>query len=374
MAALYFHIPFCKRVCGYCDFYRTTKLRLIDAVVEQMHRELDSEVDFLHTRSISTIYFGGGTPSLLPPAEIERFIDHVRILYDVAPDAEITIEVNPDDVTEEYVTALQQSSVNRISMGVQSLDDECLRMMGRRHTAEQAIEAVERLKRAGYHNISLDLIFGIDGFGGESLRRSVEGIAALDVAHISAYHLTIEEGSRFGRLVASGAMSQIEDERSEEEFLMVHKMLTSRGYEHYEVSNYAKQGMRSRHNSSYWQGVEYLGIGAGAHSYNGDVRRWCEQPIEEYVSQIAYEEELQTREVRLNEYIMVGLRCAEGVSLHAIARQFGNAAAERIERLSREFVEQGMLVEQLADGDRRIAIPAEKFLVSDSVIAALFEE
>ncbi|MBR2962366.1 MAG: radical SAM family heme chaperone HemW [Alistipes sp.] len=372
MAALYFHIPFCKRVCGYCDFYRTTKLRLIDAVVEQMHRELEQESDFLHDRKVATIYFGGGTPSLLPPAEIERFIDHVRQLYDVVSDAEITIEVNPDDITDEYVAALQKSSVNRISMGVQSLDDDCLRLMGRRHTAEQAIEAVERLKRGGYHNISLDLIFGIDGFGGDSLQRSVEGIAALDVAHISAYHLTIEEGSRFGRLVASGAMKQIADDRSEEEFLLVHRLLTANGYEHYEVSNYAKPNMRSRHNSSYWLDIEYLGIGAGAHSYNGDVRRWCEQPIEEYISKITYDIEPQDNTVRLNECIMVGLRRAEGISLRDIAHRFGDDAARRIEKLSSSFIEQGVLVERVSDDDHRIAIPAEKFLVSDLVISTLF--
>lgn len=372
MAGIYFHIPFCRRQCGYCDFYRTTKLRLMESVVAQMHNELEQTVGFLHDRKVATIYFGGGTPSLLHPSEIERFIEHIRALYDVSAEAEITIEVNPDDVTDEYVAALQHTSVNRISMGVQSLDDACLQLMGRRHTAQQAVEAVERLKGAGYDNISLDLIFGIDGFGGDSLRRTVEGIVALDVAHISAYHLTIEEGSRFGRLVASGSMKQVADSKSEEEFMMVHRLLTSSGYEHYEVSNYAKPNLRSRHNSAYWTGDEYLGVGAGAHSFNGEVRRWCEQPIEEYVSQVSYDQEQLSETDRLNEFIMVGLRRAEGVSLSEISRRFGVDAANRIRGISQDFIDHGAMVEYSAKGEVWLAVKADRFLISDHIISTLF--
>ena len=368
MAALYFHIPFCKRLCGYCDFLRSVKIQHIPQVVEQMHCELEEQSTFLTDREIKTIYFGGGTPSLLQPSEIERFIDHAKVLFDCSKVEEITVEVNPDDITEQYVAELAETSVNRISMGIQSLDDNCLKFMGRRHNAEQAVEAVKRLRAAGFRNISVDLIFGVDGFGGESLERTLQGFLTLDVEHISAYHLTIEPTTRFGRALAKGELKQVSEQRSEEEYLRVHQILTAAGYEHYEVSNYAKPGYRSRHNSSYWTGDQYLGIGTGAHSFNGDVRRWCEQRVEEYAVSIEYGSEELTKIERLNEYIMVSLRRAEGFDIQKIAKVWGPNHANRIETACKPFLERGWLVK---NGDS-FAIPAEHFLISDAIIGELF--
>ncbi len=369
VASVYFHIPFCKRLCGYCDFYRSVKLRYIPEVVEMMHRELTDQQSFLHDKKVRTIYFGGGTPSLLAPCEIERFVNRVREQFDCTQLEEVTIEVNPDDITPEYVAELRKTSVNRISMGVQSLDDGCLQFMGRRHTAQQAKEAVKLLQNAGYGNISVDVIFGVEGYGSNSLERTLQGVLAMGVQHISAYHLTIEEGTRFGRMLARGEIHEAEEERSEAEFLQVHNSLIEAGFRHYEVSNYALEGYRSRHNSSYWRGVEYLGIGPGAHSFNGDVRRWCEQGIEEYVAGVEYGSESLSLRDKINEYVMTSLRCVEGLSLTRVEERFGLAERERLEREAEKLSAGGLVVN---DGEW-LRIEPEKMLLSDLVIEALIE-
>lgn len=339
-------------------------------VLEQMHRELEREEVFLTDRAIRTIYFGGGTPSLVNPAEIERFITQARRLFDCSALEEITVEVNPDDITEQYAAQLAATSVNRVSMGVQSFDDGCLQFMGRRHSASGALMAIERLRKVGFKNISIDIIFGVAGYGGESLERTLQQAVAADVEHISAYHLTIEPQTRFGRLLSRGEIAQVSEKLSEEEFLSVHQTFTAAGYEHYEVSNFAKKGYRSRHNSSYWTGAEYLGIGAGAHSFNGKHRRWCEQVVEEYIAGVEYGCESLTALDALNEYIMVSLRRAEGIEIGYIAQQWGEQVANRVVNRAKRFVECGWLVENHG----HIAVPADHFLVSDSVICELFEE
>ena len=367
MAALYFHIPFCKKLCGYCDFLRSVKVQYLPNVVEMMHRELDEQQGFLTDRAIRTIYFGGGTPSLLHPSEIERLIEHSRQIFDCSAVEEITIEVNPDDITDDYVSALRQTSVNRISMGIQSLNDECLQFMGRRHNAAGAVSAVNRLRRAGFDNISVDVIFGVPGFE-ESLESTLTEVLKLNVEHISAYHLTIEPATRFGKMLAKGDISQVSEQRSEDEFLTVHQRFTEAGFEHYEVSNFAKPSRRSRHNSSYWTGTQYLGIGPGAHSFNGTTRRWCDQDIKEYCQAVEYGSETLSAIDRLNEYIMVSLRRVEGIDLETISSHWSREDAERIERAAEPFLESGWLVKDGA----KIAVPADHFLVSDTIIGELF--
>ena len=367
MAALYFHIPFCKKLCGYCDFLRSVKVQYLPNVVEMMHRELDEQQGFLTDRAIRTIYFGGGTPSLLHPSEIERLVEHSRQIFDCSAVEEITIEVNPDDITDDYVSALRLTSVNRISMGIQSLNDECLQFMGRRHNAAGAVSAVNRLRRAGFDNISVDVIFGVPGFE-ESLESTLTEVLKLNVEHISAYHLTIEPATRFGKMLAKGDISQVSEQRSEDEFLTVHQRLTEAGFEHYEVSNFAKPSRRSRHNSSYWTDTQYLGIGPGAHSFNGITRRWCDQDVKEYCQAVEYGSETLSAIDRLNEYIMVSLRRVEGIDLETISSHWSREDAERIERAAEPFLESGWLVKDGA----KIAVPADHFLVSDTIIGELF--
>ena len=369
MATLYFHIPFCKRICSYCDFYKVGALKLLPNVVEGMHRELEERSNYLSSQHITSIYFGGGTPSLLQPADVERFIAHARELLDCSDVEEITLEANPDDLTEEYVKELAKTSVNRVSLGIQSFDDGALEMMNRRHTAEEAKETVARLKRYGIDNISIDIIFGIAGYGGDTLRNTLSEAIKLDVGHISAYHLTIEERTKLGLMTQRGEYTPISDEESEREYMVVHEALKAAGYEHYEVSNYAKEGCRARHNSAYWQGVEYLGIGPGAHSFSRDNRTWCISTAKEYAEGVVkYEsEELSTLD-HMNEYVMTSLRRVEGVDLGYIGERFGLKHKTRIVDAAKEWVEAGVVCYE----GERLAIRPERFLVSDAVIEAFF--
>ena len=334
-----------------------------------MHCEMDEQANFLNDKILKTIYFGGGTPSLLHPEQIERFIDHASRLYDCSGVEEITIEANPDDITEEYVAALRKTDVNRVSLGIQSFDDEELRFMNRRHSAEEAIDAVKRLQDSGIENITIDLIFGVDGFGEEVLNRSLDTALALGVQHISAYHLTIEPATTFHRRVQAGRMKEVDEELSEREYALIEKRLTEGGYEHYEVSNYAKAGFRSRHNSSYWHGAEYLGIGPGAHSFNGSVRRWSSQSLPQYISGREYESETLSQTEHFNEYVMTSLRCCEGMDIELIKSRFGE---ERLARLLAEAKTQ-IAIGNLVLNDGRLYIPTERFLTSDAVIEAFFE-
>ena len=369
MATLYFHIPFCKRICTYCDFYKVGAIELIPRVVEVMHRELEERASYLKSKKLTSIYFGGGTPSLLHPEQIEGLIAHARRLFDCAMVEEITLEANPDDLNAEYIAQLQKTSINRISLGIQSFDDRVLQFMNRRHTASEARECVERLRRAGYNNISIDIIFGVAGFGEEWLRDTIVEAIKLNAEHISAYHLTVEERTRLGLLVRKGEYQPVSEEQSESDYHLVESMLCEAGYEHYEVSNYAKPGCRAKHNSAYWRGVEYLGIGAGAHSFSGDDRRWCISTAKEYCEgNIRFESEELTTTDHLNEYIMTSLRTKEGIDLNYIKAKYGDMEHNRILSEARAWQERGVL----AIADNRLFIPTSEFMLSDAVIESLF--
>lgn len=369
MAGVYFHIPFCKRICAYCDFYRSAELQYMDSVVEAMHNELEEQAEYLNDKKIRTIYFGGGTPSLLPPAELQHFIEHAAELFDCNKVGEITVEANPDDISAEYVEALRQTAVNRVSLGIQSFDDEELRFMNRRHTATDAEEAVKRLQDSGIENITIDLIFGVDGFGYEILERSLDKALSLGVQHISAYHLTIEPATTFYRRVQRGQMREVAEECSEREFLLIEKRLCDAWYEHYEVSNYALKGYRSQHNSSYWSGAEYLGIGAGAHSFNGEERHWSAQSLSEYIAQRKYESEVLTAKDHYNEYVMTSMRRCEGIDLRVIESRFGQQRFKTALAAAQRWIASGDLV---VDG-HNLKIPTSRFMLSDAVIESLFE-
>lgn len=366
---MYFHIPFCRSVCAYCDFFRTGDLRRMEDVVRTMEAELEQERGFIADRRVRTIYFGGGTPSLLSPTVLQRLIGGAARLFDCGGVEEITVEANPDDVTAEYVAALRRTDVNRVSLGVQSFDDAELRMMNRRHTGAEAADAVKRLQDAGFGNITVDLIFGVDGFGAEILRRSLARTIALGVQHVSAYHLTVEPSTPFGRRVARGLMREVDESVSEAEYALVESMLCCAGFEHYEVSNYAREGFRARHNSSYWHGAQYLGIGPGAHSFNGAERRWSSQSPAGYVAARRYESERLTESDLFNEYVMTSLRCAEGMDLGAVRGRFGQERAERVLREAQPWLESGDL--RCVNG--RLSIPTGRMLISDAVIESFFE-
>lgn len=369
MAGLYFHIPFCKRICAYCDFYKSADLRHMDAVAAAMHRELDQQGGYLRGEAVATRYFGGGTPSLCTPEMLKGLLDHAAQLFDCRDAAETTLEANPDDLTEPYLAGLREAGIDRLSVGIQSFDDGCLKLMNRRHTAAQAAAAVRAAQRAGFGNITVDLIFGVPGFGGDSLARSLDAALSLGVQHISAYHLTIEPNTAFGRRAARGQFRPVDEEVSEAEFLQVHDTLTRAGFEHYEVSNYALPGYRARHNASYWHGVKYLGIGPAAHSFDGAERHWNAGSVEKYIAGVPAGREVLTGRDRFNEYLMTSLRTAEGIDLREAEARFGAKRTARIVQEAGPFLRAGMLRRT----GERLAVPPQRFLTSDAVIEAFFE-
>lgn len=336
-----------------------------------MERELVEERSFLADDNIETIYFGGGTPSLVDPVRIGRFIELVAKNYFVAGLKEITIEVNPDDLTLQYLTSLRSVGVNRLSIGVQSFNDEELRFMNRRHNGQSAKDAVRMAREAGFENITIDLIFGVDGFPESILRESLATAVELSVEHISVYHLTIESGTPFARKVDRGELRVVADEVSEAEYKIVEQVLTDAGYDHYEVSNYAREGYRSRHNSSYWHDVHYLGIGAGAHSFNGVQRRAVCSSIEGYLSSdrsSRYEVELLSEQDHYNECVMTSLRCREGIDLLRFSERFDRQYHEHLLEMSKPWIESGKLI---CSGSS-LRIPTSEFLISDLIIESLF--
>lgn len=369
MAGIYFHIPFCKRACAYCDFYKQIGTKHIAETLSAMRGELRQRQSYLKGEKIGTIYFGGGTPSLCSPRQIDDLMNDCAKLFDCSATEEITLEANPDDLTEEYLRDLRSAGINRLSMGIQSFDDACLKLMNRRHTAAEAIRAVETAQKAGFDNISTDLIFGVPGFGGEKLKQSIRQMLALGVQHISAYHLTIEPNTFFGRQMARGEFSPVKEEVSEEEFLAVHHALTDAGYEHYEISNFALEGRRARHNAAYWHGVPYLGIGPAAHSFDGSERHWNISSVEDYLEGAEPEAEELTARDHYNEYLMTRLRTIEGIDLEEVERMFGHRQLEFLMHNLR----QSMLAHRLSTTGTHIALKPEHFLVSDLVIKDLFD-
>ncbi len=372
MASLYLHIPFCRRVCGYCDFFRSVNTSKKNAVLSAMIQEIGEESGFLTDRTLRTIYFGGGTPSLLSVEQVRDFLLRIAEVYDVSEVEEVTLEANPDDLSEEYLRGLRAVGVNRLSIGVQSFDDAELKFMNRRHTAQQARDAVLRAREAGFDNIAIDLIFGVDGFGADVLRHSIDVAVELDVEHIAAYHLTIEPNTIFGHRLSKGEMSQVSEDVSESEYQLLHDILTVEGYDHYEISNYAKRGQRSMHNSSYWQGVEYLGVGAGAHSFNGTTRRWAVDSIDKYINggEERYESEQLSVTDRRNEMIMTSLRCAEGIDLDDFEVMFDDVQRVDLLKRSENWIKDGKLIQE----NSRLYIPPRFFMISDMIIESLFDD
>ncbi len=369
MAGIYFHIPFCKRICSYCDFYRTAQLKELPKVVDRMCAEVTERADYLKDKKLNTIYFGGGTPSLLSPEQLAQLLEITRAHFDCSEVEETTLEANPDDLTTQYLNSLLKLGINRLSIGVQSFDNDCLKLMNRRHTAEEAAAAIKRAQEAGFENLTIDLIFGVPGFGGEKLAHTIDTALSLGVQHISAYLLTIEERTRFGRMVEKGELKEVSDEVAEAEYLLMHNRLTASGMEHYEVSNYAIPHYRARHNSHYWDSTPYLGIGPAAHSYDGASRQWNVSSVQRYLAGEEPEREQLTDEELYEEYLMTRLRTAEGFSAEEFQMRFGEERLHTLRLNAEPMIREGLL--EHLDGHFRI--PAERLLLSDRVIGSLFD-
>lgn len=373
MAGVYIHIPFCRSKCSYCDFFSVGSTDRVDAVVDAILLEIRRQRNFIEVDSIDTIYIGGGTPSVCSPAQIQSLIDSVRELWDCSAVGEITMEANPDDLTPDYLSALRRTDINRLSIGIQSFDNVDLALMNRRHTAQAAIEAVRNAQLFGYDNITIDLIYGVPGMTLSTWSDNVDTALSLDVQHISAYHLSIEEKSRFGRMASRGEISAVAEEASQEQYLLLHDKLTRAGFEHYEISNFARIGFRAKHNSAYWSGQPYLGVGPSAHSYNGRERRWSTASIVKYLDGVdgdaIYESELLSETDAYNEFIMTSLRTAEGVSTQRLREKFGACKLQYFMDSAEKLIARGMIIKS----SDSVRIPYQHFLIADSVICEMFE-
>lgn len=372
MAGIYIHIPFCKQKCYYCDFFSTVAYSKAPQMLNTILRELEVQRDFLETDHLDTIYIGGGTPSVYSPQQLQSIIEHIGSLWDISTVREITVELNPDDLSQEYLSALRKTSVNRLSIGIQSFVDDHLKFMNRRHTAAAAIDAVRRAQALGFNNITIDLIYGIPSMSIGEWKSNIETALALGVQHISAYHLTIEPQTVFGKRLSSGTLAQIDDKQSEQQYLLLHTLMSEASMEHYEISNFAAPGSRAVHNSSYWRGEPYLGVGPSAHSFNGRCRRWSISSIDGYIEkadsgEIYSSEELTLRDC-YNEYIMTSLRCADGVDSAVIEARFAPPLAQYFTQGVKQFVEKGVIIKT----GRNYRIDPKEFLIADSIISELF--
>ena len=323
MAGIYIHIPFCIKKCGYCDFYSITELSEKSCFIKALIKEIQERYKEVKDENIETIYFGGGTPSVLKYEDLIEVFISLKQHFNLAQVQEITIEVNPDDITAEYLHNLKAVGFNRLSIGIQSFNDRILNFMNRRHNATQAIQAVKFAQKVGFTNISIDLIYGIPNMSKTEWKESIDAAIALNVQHISAYHLTFEPGTLFYKKLKQGILTEIEDKESVDQYNLLISELKSAGFEDYEISNFCKAGFYSVHNSNYWTGNNYIGFGPSAHSLINNKRSWNITSLHEYIKNVnqgsAYcEYEFLSKKDRYNETIMLGLRTSIGLNINSV--------------------------------------------------------
>lgn len=373
MAGIYIHIPFCKKRCLYCDFYSNTDMTLQKRYVDAVCCELAQRKEELAGKPVETIYLGGGTPSQLSSGSLRRIFDTICREYDLARCREITLEANPDDLTPDYIEALSQEPINRISLGVQSFDDKELLFLNRRHNARQAIEAVNRCRAAGFGNISLDLIYGLPGQTETAWAKNREEAFALSPEHLSCYHLIYEEGTALYRMLKSGELSPADDELSLALFSQLIEHSQAAGYEQYEISNFSQPGFASAHNSSYWQGKPYLGIGASAHSYDGrKTRRMNVANLQHYIDALfsgsSYSESETLSDTDLyNERVLTALRTRKGLYLPELKQRFGDPLYRYCLEQSAAHLQNGTL---RLNGNQ-LELTTEGIFVSDGIMSDL---
>lgn len=372
MSGLYIHVPFCEKRCLYCDFYSNTDSRYKSAYLEALIREMEMRKDYLQDEPLETIYFGGGTPSQLSVAELERIFEAIYRNFRTTEEMEITLEANPDDMTPRYVAALQALPINRISMGVQSFDETDLKFLNRRHDKAEAIRAVELCRQYHIYNISIDLIYGLPNQTVEKWENNLTEALRLDIPHISAYHIIYEEGTPLYRLLKSGKISPVDEETSLTLFSTLIDRLSDAGFEHYEISNFARPGFYSRHNSSYWQGKKYLGLGPSAHSYDGTEREWNISSLSAWRKGIlernpAIEKEPLDLNTRYNDYIITHLRTQWGIDLGEMSALFGPEKLNYCLQMAKPHEELGLLLQK----DNKIVLTRKGIFVSDGIMSDL---
>ncbi|WP_298900636.1 radical SAM family heme chaperone HemW [uncultured Psychroserpens sp.] len=373
MSGIYIHIPFCKQACHYCDFHFSTSLKKKDNLINALEKELELRKGEFKGTTVETIYFGGGTPSLLTIEELQSLINTVYKYYKVSKTPEITLEANPDDLSEQQVLKLSKSPINRLSIGIQSFFEDDLKLMNRAHNAKEARQCIEETVRY-FDNVSIDLIYGIPGLSNERWKENIDIALSYGVPHISSYALTVEPRTALESLIKKGLIKNVNDDQAQEQFHLLIERLEAHDFQHYELSNFGKLDYFSKNNSAYWQGKAYIGIGPSAHSFDGDNRSWNVSNNTKYVKSIEkgllpMETETLSVTDKYNEYVMTGLRTIWGVSLNKVAENFGENFRDYLLLQSQPFINQQLLY---IDDEKLLVTKKGKFL-SDGIASDLFK-
>lgn len=372
MAGIYLHIPFCKKKCHYCDFYRSIDTGKTGRFLQALKKETELQKDYLDHRRVETIYFGGGTPSLLTAVQLRDILENIKTHFDVSPDAEITVEANPDDINKLYLRDIKRAGVNRISLGIQSWNDRILSFLNRRHTAAQAGQAIDDILNSGINNISCDLIYGIPGMTTEQWAEDLRKTLATGIKHLSAYHLTIEPGTIFAKMKAAGELKEIDETESEKQFNILVELSAEYGFTQYEISNFCKENYFSVHNTNYWRQEPYLGLGPSAHSFNDDVRQWNIADLSAYMrivekGEIPGKGEILTEKDLYNEYIMTSLRTMWGTDLDLVEEKINKEARDYLSNLASRLIQYGMIERN----DNILVLTTQGKMISDNIISEL---
>jgi len=373
MSGIYIHIPFCKQACHYCDFHFSTSLKKKDDLLNALVKELELRKDEFKNQTVETIYFGGGTPSLLTKDEIELIINSVYKNYKVIENPEITLEANPDDLSKEQVSSLANTEINRLSIGIQSFFEDDLKLMNRAHNAKEAKQCLEEATKH-FQNISVDLIYGIPGLSNERWIENIETVLSYNIPHISSYALTVEPKTALETFIKKGVIKNVDDDLAQEQFHILIEKLEAAGFVHYELSNFGKPEYFSKNNSAYWLGKPYLGIGPSAHSFNGNERGWNVRNNSKYIKSleqniVPIETETLSITDKYNEYVMTGLRTVWGVSLEKVEQNFGQQYKNYLLEHSQKHINEHLLY---LDNNKLLVTKKGKFL-SDGIASDLFK-
>jgi len=372
MAGIYIHVPFCKKICSYCDFYHVMAQSDNKQYINALNHEARLRRNYLGAQSVSTIYIGGGTPSVLQADEIKSILDNIVENFKIDKNPEVTIEVNPDDISDEFLEGLKKTMVNRISVGIQSWRDQDLSLMNRRHTASVAAMALEKIFDAAYENVTIDLMYGLPGMKTADWASNLDISFSYGIKHLSAYHLTIEAGTMLNRMKQKGMLTEIDEDESTSQFQVLIEKAEAAGFIQYEISNFSLPGFLSIHNSNYWKQVSYLGLGPSAHSFNGYSRQWNIRDVNKYIKAIEsdsplFDKEELDRKTRFNEYIMTSLRTMWGINLDYVEDVFDKEGYDYIRNLSGKFIDYGLMRQE----KQTLVLTNQGKMISDNIISEL---
>jgi oxygen-independent coproporphyrinogen-3 oxidase len=373
MAGIYIHIPFCKQKCHYCNFFSTASTKWRDEFVSALLKEIEIRKEYLEEEKVNTIYFGGGTPSLLSIDHLALIFEHLALHFNIDHSAEITLEANPDDISVEKAREWKSAGVNRLSIGIQSFFDDDLHYLNRVHNAGQALQAITDVRNAGFENLTIDLIYGIPGLTEEKWAQNLETFFSLNIPHLSAYSLTVEQKTPLAKLIEKGKYAPVDENLSVAHFKMLLEQAKAHDFIHYEISNFAKEGFYSKHNSIYWLGGHYLGLGPSAHSFNGSSRQWNVSSISQYIKLDDFQTTVEEKEVltldqRFNEYVMTSIRTVWGCDSVHIRNVFGEKLESYFIMNIKSYLDKGHVYQE----GSRYFLTDEGKLFADGIAAGLF--